>query len=601
MDKTENLSENNKNMFHCRNCFNTPLLGIKYTSEKILIQECCKCNHKYVTNLEEFYNNYKNYKINCIRCKNEIDSLNYNFCLTCINYYCDKCLKFHNYNNYNNSIHKIIKESDNINICTKHNQSFYAYCLDCPIPLCLYCSEKHSKHNIFNYFNEIINKEEIEKYKILIENSKQKLIEYNIISKEIIKQLKEQVESIVKGLDFFLKMNNYELDIINNILNMYEESHKKSLLNYEIIHNVKNILQFNDYFGNFSDITGTIPFNEKIKNINLFLSNKKNYILKESSIDNKFLQNHNLYNEINNNINEDFNVSNKFFEEMKCFKILSEHKNEVYCLKILNDGRLASTSKDKTIKIYEPINFTVDLTIIEHTESVYYITQLYDERLLSCSNDRKMLIIKLNNKNYFIDQILIGHSLGIIKAIQLKNGDIASSSIDNTIKIWKENKKNNIFQCQNTISVHSNNIHSILEIPITNELVSSSNQERTLRFFNLITYENKDTIKEITPCGFMGVLYLIDNNILAIGTTIGLSLINIIEHKEIIKMKLNSIYSFYRLNSGSLLTGEGKAIQEWKNIVKKHEIHKGNVTSFAQFNNGILATCSLDKSIILYQ
>ena len=65
---------------------------------------------------------------------------------------------------------------------------------------------------------------------------------------------------------------------------------------------------------------------------------------------------------------------------MKCFKILSEHKNEVYCLKIL--------------------------------------------------------IIKLNNKNYFIDQILIGHSLGIIKAIQLKNGDIASSSIDNTIKIW---------------------------------------------------------------------------------------------------------------------------------------------------------------------
>jgi WD40 repeat protein len=211
-----------------------------------------------------------------------------------------------------------------------------------------------------------------------------------------------------------------------------------------------------------------------------------------------------------------------------------------------------------------------------------------------------MLIIKLNNKNYFIDQILIGHSLGIIKAIQLKNGDIASSSIDNTIKIWKENKKNNIFQCQNTISVHSNNIHSILEIPITNELVSSSNQERTLRFFNLISYANSYTIEKIDPCGFMGVLYLIDNNILAVGTTSGLSLINLIEHKEIIKMKLNSIYSFFRLKSGSLLTGEGKAIQEWKNIEKRYEIHKGNVTCFAQFDNGILVTCSLDKCIFLY-
>ena len=601
MDKTEELKKDDINIFHCRNCFNTPLLGIKYTPEEILIQECCKCNHKYVTNLETFHQNYKNYKINCLRCKNEIDCLHYNFCLTCIHYYCDKCIKFHN---YNNTIHKVIKANDNINICRKHHQSYYAYCLDCPIPLCLYCNEKHSKHNIFNYFDEIINKEEIEKYKTLLENSKQKLIEYNIISKEIVKQLKEQVEKIVKGLDFFLRMNEYELNIINNILNMYEESYNKSLLNYEIIFNVKNILQFNDYFGNFSEISETIPFNEKIKNINLFLSNKNNYILKESSIDNKFLQNHNLHIEDKNKDNNkdlNFNISNKFFEEMKCFKILSEHQNEVYCLTILNDGRLASTSKDKTIKIYEPINFTVDLTITEHTESVYYITQLFDERLLSCSNDRKMLIIKLNHKNYFIDQVLIGHSLGIIKAIQLKNGDISSSSIDNTIKIWKENKKNNLFQCQNTISVHTNNIHSILEIPITNELVSSSNQERTLRFFNLITYKNENTIEKITPCGFMGVLYLIDNNILAVGTTIGLSLINLIEHKEIIKMNLNSIYSFFRLKSGSLLTGEGKAIQEWKNIEKKHEIHKGNVTSFAQFNNGILATCSLDKTIILYK
>ena len=158
MDKTENLNKNNKNIFHCRNCFNTPLLGIKYTSENILIQECCKCNHKYVTNLEEFYNNYKNYKINCIRCKNEIDSLNYNFCLTCINYYCDKCLKFHN---YNNPIHKIIKESDNINICTKHNQSFYAYCLDCPIPLCLYLSltlisHKTAKSSLFSNIIQLL-------------------------------------------------------------------------------------------------------------------------------------------------------------------------------------------------------------------------------------------------------------------------------------------------------------------------------------------------------------------------------------------------------------------------------------------------------------
>ena len=162
---------------------------------------------------------------------------------------------------------------------------------------------------------------------------------------------------------------------------------------------------------------------------------------------------------------------------MRHFKILQMHENEVYCLTILKDGRLTSSSKDITILIYESINFTVDIKIKEHTESVYSLTQLKDERLLSCSNDKTMLIIKLNGKDYNIEQILYGHSLGIIKAIQLRNEDIASSSIDNTIKIWKENKNDNLFNCQTTISVHSNNFHSILEIPITNELVSSSNQE----------------------------------------------------------------------------------------------------------------------------
>ena len=592
----EKGKEENLNKYHCRQCFKILLLGLKYTSNgEILIQEICENNHKYQTNLEQFLDKYKSSKITCFKCKIDINPFYNNFCSNCINYFCDKCVQFHNYHNPNHKIKKT-KNNNTNEKCENHNQDFCAYCLDCPVHFCLYCKENHTNHKIFNFFEEIISKEEIENYKKLIENNEQKIKEFKVNISQIIKQLRNQVENIIKGLENFQKLNEYELELANDVLKMYEKSNNISSLNYEIIQNLKNILRFNNCFDNFTEIKKSYSLNEKIQKITLFLQNTENYLLKESSIDNKFLQ---IYNENKNTKNN--KASNKFFQEMKHFKILQMHENEVYCLTILKDGRLASSSKDTTILIYESINFTVDIKIKEHTESVYYLTQLKDERLLSCSNDKTMLIIKLNGKDYNIEQILYGHSLGIIKAIQLRNEDIVSSSIDNTIKIWKENKNDNLFNCQTTISVHSNNIHSILEIPITNELVSSSNQEKTLRFFNLITFENSFTIYNISPCGFMGVLFLINYNILAVGTTDGLSLINVIERKEIIKMKKSPIYSFFRLKSGSLLTGEGKSIQEWKHDKNKREIHKGNVTSFAQFDNGILATCSLDKSIILHQ
>ena len=55
---------------------------------------------------------------------------------------------------------------------------------------------------------------------------------------------------------------------------------------------------------------------------------------------------------------------------------LTNHTNSVYCLCLLNDGRLVSGSDDKSIIIYNKITYQPDIIIKEHNKGILYITQL---------------------------------------------------------------------------------------------------------------------------------------------------------------------------------------------------------------------------------
>ena len=55
-------------------------------------------------------------------------------------------------------------------------------------------------------------------------------------------------------------------------------------------------------------------------------------------------------------------------------KTINEHSDYVNSLLLLSDGRLASCSDDKTIKIYNiNNNYHCDITLEGHTHSVSYI------------------------------------------------------------------------------------------------------------------------------------------------------------------------------------------------------------------------------------
>ena len=119
-------------------------------------------------------------------------------------------------------------------------------------------------------------------------------------------------------------------------------------------------------------------------------------------------------------------------------KTLSGHSNWVYSLAVLDNGLLASGSWDETTRIWDE-------------NGVLMSTNAYDSLVISLANlpngdfligfsDGKILI---KNKNKVDSQevtILSGHSKWVNCFAVFSNGDFASASNDNKIMIWSQNQ-----------------------------------------------------------------------------------------------------------------------------------------------------------------
>ena len=183
---------------------------------------------------------------------------------------------------------------------------------------------------------------------------------------------------------------------------------------------------------------------------------------------------------------------------LKSKQLFKPQKTYIHCLLYLLDKRIACGSKKIFIYNIESIN--IDLILEGHFGEIYSIIQPNENNLISCSQDRTIRIWDLNNKKQI--KYFIGHLSSIFKIINIKfyNDLICSCSEDKTIKIWNISNEEKNF----TIKGHFDAVYSILEIndEIKSEikyLLSMSNDE-TLKFwkFNIENkiYENYKTFLE---------------------------------------------------------------------------------------------------------
>ena len=200
------------------------------------------------------------------------------------------------------------------------------------------------------------------------------------------------------------------------------------------------------------------------------------------------------------------NLLSNYIKKMKCVKTISKHTNRLNSLLRLKDGKIASCSYDKTIRIFDPSNsYQFAQVLKRHSDYIYSICQLEKGTIVSCSLDRTIMIGDYTIKN--------AHDDSIYKVITLPYNRIASCSQDKTIKIWKSNPPYSDTPII-VLTGHSDWVNSLLYIK-DNVMISGSD-DKTLRFWNMTTYQCETVIKGVGCCS-TNSLYQIDKDRVIVG------------------------------------------------------------------------------------
>lgn len=260
----------------------------------------CKNGH-FIENLSFVeYEKTQNYDISNIYCElykvvNKSNTFNNIFyrCISCKIKLFPICPKKHD------NSHNIINYDQKGSICENHNDNYNynSYCQNCIINLCKFCDKNHNSHEILSYGKLISDINDVR-----IKNDE---------LKKIIKEFKNDIETIINLLNKVIENIEQYYNIINSITNNY--NYKK--INYEILHNIQKIYNYD--------------MKKNLRNI-----------IKDTNIQNKFKNFLDIYNKIINKDKNKINIIYKIEDSKKDVKIFSDEfvkNNKSFC-KIINGG-----------------------------------------------------------------------------------------------------------------------------------------------------------------------------------------------------------------------------------------------------------------------
>ncbi len=515
----------------------------------------CENKHKGNIPLKEYMNNFNQFSLSKEKCKDceknqkEVKG-DFFYCLKCNKFICNLCLPNHPFEDKSNIV--IFSKYDSL--CKIHSKSFSFYCIKCKKNLCIYCKSEHEDHDLINLSKFNYSKESKNKLEEEIKNIEIKIKNLDIIKDKIINEINKLKES-----------SELEIKLIKRLLYAYRYEKKQNNINYNVVRNLKN----------FEIIFNKIIIYERAYKE----GNKYIYLLQK-------LQNIKP-NSMKNN-----------------FKTLKTHSKKVNHLSTLNDGRLISCGYD-CINIYKKNSYELQLSIQEHSSWIYSFTQLKDERIITCSYDKTMKVIKLIGQDkYKIEQTLQAHTNTVYKVIEIKENELISISRDKTMKIWNLNKENKYEYLLTLTFQNSQSFCNILKLN-DNEFVTSSCDDKCIKFWNSNNYSNINTINNIeTPWTLKAMCLLLDY-LLCVGgnNSKGFYLIKISTH-QLIKNILGP-KTIYAINEClddlflcSITDDKGNHClvkykyeeQNLKKVFEKENAHDDSILSCVELNDGIIAS-----------
>ena len=352
--------------------------------------------------------------------------------------------------------------------------------------------------------------------------------------------------------------------------------------------------------------------------------------------------------------NDNRDIKNSSLNKMniKEYNYNSFHKEKISLLYILKDGRLASSSEDQKLNIYNENIKSIDLSI-KHKYPISSFLQLYDEKIIICSSkNSNMTIIKLKNKNQYeiIQEINMG-DMGVqvdFKIRESKDNELIAiyngRIIRNQITIWKLNKNNKYELIMHIKADLGGRLFGILKlnekefVVLQNERIMTTHPFihreqlvfRSLKNYKIIKVINNLEINHNDRYfKFFENMYLISKDIFSVWEKYGIiKLIKISTH-EIIKQINISIgdafkiifYSFNKFSEDKMIVFASLAVKKredppnrrnpdthysYKNYIFLHKINENGIKEIlkyeyddnekickigTKYKNNFIATC----------
>ena len=574
-------------------------------------------SQKIINNSIKNESNYSNLDINknyffvcpfCLNCP-YIESIKYDITKKdfFVTYICKCELKERKNSIY---VYDLIIEKDPNNSCQIHSpEELVYYCKTCEIKICIDCyKEEHNNHEINNNY---LMSEENEKLLVkLMDEYKENFKGYNILFKLYNEYIKRKITINIEKLDDnfnIIKDNDY-----SNKINNEKEGNDSIDLNVsdKEIKNDKSIIISKNVYESIGFQT-KVKMNQSLRKDNINFNNSRlEEIIKK--------ENNNNQENLNTSIKNNKNINNPKIEEsqnINDFRLFSDSENsrqindlndshekqnniplksikeEIYESKIIsiNEEKNVFNQKNGKLKFYYNSK-----TLNNHEDKVNSLIQLQSGYLVSGSNDGSIIIWDIYKSQLISKLYEIGQVLSLL---EFEPNILLTGTSETNIGVWDLNKLDNISSFK--FSEHSLWVNCLVKID-NNTFASASNDSNIY----IWDYYNRKLLFELighTDC--ISTLIKLNDGRLCSGSidkTIKIWNLEKRECEQELKGHKNWIMSLYQLKNGILLSSDDKSLIIWKNFNFYKSINcRCDYRNFCHIDDNCLACAAKDNVIDL--
>ncbi|MFN7898630.1 MAG: SUMF1/EgtB/PvdO family nonheme iron enzyme, partial [Synechococcaceae cyanobacterium] len=158
-------------------------------------------------------------------------------------------------------------------------------------------------------------------------------------------------------------------------------------------------------------------------------------------------------------------------------KVFQGHQASVNALAVLGDGRLASGSGDSTIRLWDPAIGTCTAVFKGHQSSVMALAVLGDGRIASGSNDSTIRLWDPASRS--CTAVFKGHQASVLALAVLGDGRLASGSKDRTIRLWDPASR----ASSGVLEGHQDSVRALAVV--SDGRLASGSSDATIRLWDL--------------------------------------------------------------------------------------------------------------------